>query len=133
MPANFSPDILVTDVARSARFLTEALGFQELDRMGPPGAPVWAALVRDGHRVMIESHKTPDPDTRAMVEAAGNRLAATVHFYVSVDDLDAEIARLRAARVAFDGPEVKPYGMKEIRFKDPDGYSWMVGVRVEQK
>lgn len=133
MSANFSPDILVSDVARTARFLVEALGFQELDRIGPDGAPVWAALVRDGHRVMIETHKSPDPDTKALLEKAGNKLCATVHFYVSVDDLDAEIARLRAAAVRFEGPVTKPYGMKEVAFKDPDGYSWMLGQRVEAK
>ena len=101
--------------------------------MGPEEAPVFAALQRDGHRVMLESHKTPDPDSRALFETSGNRLAATVHFYISVDDLEAEIARLRSAGVAFHGPEVKPYGMKEVRFKDPDGYSWMVGQRVVAK
>ena len=130
MTANFSPDILVSDVARSARFLTTALGFQEIERMGPEEAPAFAALQRDGHRVMLETHKTPDPDSRALVETSGNRLAATVHFYISVDDLEAEVVRLRAAGVAFHGPEVKPYGMKEVRVKDPDGYRLMLGQRV---
>ncbi len=133
MPATFSPDILVTDVSRSIRFLTEALGFTESRRMGPEGAPIWAALERDGQRIMIETYLNRDRETRDLVERAGNRVHATVHFYLSVDDLDAEIARLRAASVRFTGPEVQPYGMKEVRFQDPDGYSWMIGQMAEDK
>jgi uncharacterized glyoxalase superfamily protein PhnB len=130
MTTNFGPNILVSDVNRTARFLAEALGFKEIMRVG--GAePVWVAFERDGHRVMIETSKSPDPDNKALLERTGGRLAATVHFYLSVDDLDAEVARLKATGTSFKGPTQKPYGMREVAFHDPDGYAWVAGQRTE--
>jgi uncharacterized glyoxalase superfamily protein PhnB len=131
MTTNFSPDILVSDVDRASRFLQDALAFKELDRVGSPSDPVWAMLARDNQRVMVEAARVAeDPDTKSLLARQGGRLGASVHFYVSVDDLDEEIARLRAAGVEFAGPVHKPYGMREVTFRDPDGYSWMVGQRV---
>lgn len=130
MTTSFSPDLLVSDVAKASRFLQAALGFKEVDRAGPLGEPVWALLMRDNQRVMVEAHNAHDGDTREVVARAGGRLGATVHFYMSVDDLDREIVRLRDAGVSFTGPKTQPYGMREVRFRDPDGYSWMVGQRL---
>jgi catechol 2,3-dioxygenase-like lactoylglutathione lyase family enzyme len=130
MTTSFSPDLLVADVAKASRFLQAALGFKEVDRAGPLGEPVWALLMRDNQRVMVEKHDGHDHDSREVVARAGGKLGATVHFYMSVDDLEPEILRLRGAGVAFKGPTTQPYGMREVRFRDPDGYSWMVGQRT---
>jgi uncharacterized glyoxalase superfamily protein PhnB len=133
MTTSFSPDLLVSDVAKASRFLQAALGFKEVDRAGPLGEPVWAMLMRDNQRVMIEARDAHDGDTRDMVERAGGKLGATVHFYMSVDNLDEEIVRLRGAGVTFSGPKSQPYGLREVRFRDPDGYSWMVGQRLARR
>jgi uncharacterized glyoxalase superfamily protein PhnB len=134
MTTNFSPDLLVSDVVRASRFLQEALGFKELDRVGPPDAPVWAMLERDRQRVMVEAAPgAQDPDARQLLERQGGRLGASVHFYLSVDDLEAEVQRLRKANVAHRGPTMKPYGMREVAFHDPDGYSWLIGQRLDAR
>lgn len=133
MATTFTPDLLVSDVDRASRFLQQALGFKELERMGPPGKPVWAMLMRDTSRIMIEAPASDDPDTKALVARTGGKLGATVHFYLSVDDLQGEVARLDAAHVEHSAPVDKPYGMREIALHDADGYSWMIGQRVTSK
>jgi catechol 2,3-dioxygenase-like lactoylglutathione lyase family enzyme len=134
MTTSFSPDLLVSDVDRASRFLQLALAFKELDRVGPPSGPVWAMLARDNQRVMVEAAGgAEDPDTKRLLSNQGGKLGASVHFYLSVDDLDEEVARLRGAGVEFQGPIHKPYGMREIAFRDPDGYSWLVGQRTPAK
>ena len=131
MTTNLSPSLLVSDVERASRFLREAVGFKELDRVGPADAPVWAMLERDRQRVMVEAAPhAQDPDARELLERQGGKLGASVHFYLSVDDLDAELARLSKASVAHSGPTTKPYGMREVAFRDPDGYSWLIGQRL---
>ena len=132
MTTSFSPDLLVSDVARASLFLQAALGFKEVDRVGPHGEPVWALLMRDNQRVMLEAQHAHDGDSQEVLARAGGRLGATVHFYMSVDDLEAEMLRLRGAGVEFRGPVSQPYGMREVRFRDPDGYSWMVGQRTQR-
>ena len=51
-------------------------------------------------------------------------------FYLSVDDLAAEEKRLQGAGLRYEGPITQPYGMKELSFEDPDGYSWAIGQKV---
>jgi uncharacterized glyoxalase superfamily protein PhnB len=77
---------------------------------------------------MLESPRSPG--TQQMQKRHGNTPRATVLFYLSVDDLAAEEHRLKAAGVPFEGPVTQPYGMKEVSFDDPDGYSWAIGQRV---
>jgi uncharacterized glyoxalase superfamily protein PhnB len=118
MPTILAPNVLVTDVERSSRFY-QAMGFAELDRVTTPeGTLAWAMLQREGQRFMIERAQP------------GQRLAATLSFYLSVDDLEAEIRRLAAGRIEHTAPETRPYGMREIAWRDPDGYDWVAGQQV---
>ncbi len=132
MTASLSPDLLVTDIDRSVRFYKEALGLEELDRVAGPDGPFFAMLERDGFRIMMETPASPDPTTKGVVERAGRAPRATVNFWTLVPDLAAEQKRLKTAGVAFHGPVEKPYGMKEVSFQDPDGYTWTLGERVKK-
>ncbi len=118
MATQLAPNVYVTDIERSSRFYM-ALGFAELDRMtAPDGTPVWAMLQREGQRFFI-----------ARAEP-GERLRHSVVFHLSVDDLGREVTRLDKAQIEHTAPELKPYGMKEITFRDPDGYEWSAGQRT---
>ncbi len=118
MATQLCPNILVSDIARSVRFY-EDVGYKEVHRVnGPTGGPVWVALEREGHRIFLE------------VAAPGQKLGATVQFYLDVADVGGEAARLTGARIEYKGPETKPYGMTEIAFRDPDGYDWIAGQRT---
>ena len=130
MSASLSPDLFVTDIDRSVAFYKEALGLEELDRAAGPEGPFWAMLEREGFRIMLENGKSPDPTTKGILERHGRTPRATVNFWVMVADVAAEEARLARAKVPFHGPVVKPYGMKEVSFQDPDGYTWTLAQRV---
>ncbi len=132
MSATLTPDLVVSDIDRSVRFYT-ALGLKELDRAGDEKGPFWAMLERDGFRLMMESTASPDPTTRALLDRQGGAPRATVNFWTMVPDLAVEQKRLERAGVAFHGPVVKPYGMKEVSFQDPDGYTWTFAERVDKK
>jgi len=94
-----------------------------------PAGPFFAMLNRNGFRLMLETAQSPDPPPGA-AGARGAEARATVNLYLSVEDVGAEAARLQAAGVAHEGPVVKPYGMKEVTFQDPDGYTWTIGQKV---
>lgn len=130
MTASLSPDLLVTDLDRSVRFYTQALGLREIDRVNGPDGPFFAMLERDGFRLMMETAHSPDPTTKGLLDRQGQAPRATVNFWTLVPEVGAEERRLKAAGVAFHGPVEKPYGMKEVSFQDPDGYLWTLAERV---
>jgi len=133
MSASLNPDLIVTDLERSVRFYAEALGLKEVDRVTGPDGPFFALMERDGFRIMMETPKSPDPTTKGLLERQGATPRATVNFWTLVPEVAAEERRLKAAGIAFHGPVVKPYGMKEVSFQDPDGYLWTLAERVEAK
>jgi PhnB protein len=129
MATDLSPDLFVSDLERSMAFYKQALGLEELDRVvGPDGSPFFSMLGREGFRVMLESPRSPG--TQEMQKRHGRTPRATVLFYLSVDDLSPEERRLAAAGVRYQGPVTQPYGMREVTFEDPDGYSWAIGQKV---
>lgn len=129
---NVNPDLIVSDLDRSVRFYSDALGLKEVDRAkGPDGRPFFALLERETFRLMMETTGSPDPTTQGLLERQGKTPRATVNFWTVVPDVSAEQSRLSAARVAFHGPVDKPYGYREVSFQDPDGYQWTLAQKVE--
>jgi uncharacterized glyoxalase superfamily protein PhnB len=127
MTGSLSPDLVVSDIAKSASFYKAALDLVEEDRVDTPEGPAFFMLGRDGFRLMLEPIRTQPPEMKALL-SEGPR--ATLTLYLSIEKLDAEIRRLERAGVSFEGPVTRPYGMKEVSFKDPDGYFWTIGERV---
>jgi catechol 2,3-dioxygenase-like lactoylglutathione lyase family enzyme len=107
---------IIDDVPAAVRFYTEQLGFTvEMD-----ASPAFASVVRDGVRLMLSgdgsSGKKPLPDGRAQTAGGWNRL------HLTVPDLDAEVARLRAAGVPFRMDQVvRGPGGAQILVEDPSG------------
>jgi uncharacterized glyoxalase superfamily protein PhnB len=128
MTPSLSPDLVVSDVNRSVRFYKDALGLLEEDRVDTPDGPVFAMLAREGCRIMLETAKTQIDEIKGFLAVHGPR--ATLTLYLTTPNLEADQARLRKAAVAFDGPVTRPYGMKEVSFRDPDGYNWTIGEKV---
>jgi glyoxylase I family protein len=106
----------VADVDRSFAFYTELLGF----RPGPtPRAPVIASVAR-GDLVLLlggpeSSGSRPMPDGRRQAPGGWNRIV------LYVDDLTAEIAKLRDARVRFRNEVERGPGGSQVLIEDPDG------------
>jgi catechol 2,3-dioxygenase-like lactoylglutathione lyase family enzyme len=106
---------LVDDVDASVAFYTSHFGFAVLSNR----APAFADVVR-GHLRLLLSGPTSSagrsmPDGRTPAAGGWNR----IHFVV--DDIDGEIAQLRAAGVPFRSDVVTGPGGRQIVLDDPSG------------
>jgi catechol 2,3-dioxygenase-like lactoylglutathione lyase family enzyme len=106
---------MVDDVHEAIDFYTKHLGFELLTS----AAPAFADVKRGNLRLLLSgptsSAGRPMPDGAKPGPGGWNR----VHFIV--DDLDAEVARLRDAGVRFRNDIVEGPGGKQILLEDPSG------------
>jgi len=106
---------MVDDVDDSIAFYTKMLDFQLLTS----AAPAFADVKRGNLRLLLagptSSAGRPMSDGTKPRPGGWNR----IHFIV--DDLDAEVARLRATGAAFRNDIVEGPGGKQILLQDPSG------------
>jgi uncharacterized glyoxalase superfamily protein PhnB len=114
--------LAVPDLARSAAFYRDVLGF-EIREMGDPG---WRMYVRDECRIMAGEC----PDAIPPAELGDHSYFA----YLVVDDVDA-----CHERVASAGAEIvkalatEKWGMREFGLRTIDGHRIMVGQDVKRQ
>jgi catechol 2,3-dioxygenase-like lactoylglutathione lyase family enzyme len=104
---------IVEDVQRAVDFYTTHLGFQ----LNMSAAPAFADVVRGPLRLLLSGPSSSG--ARATPDDAD--LAGRNRIHLVVDDLDAEIDRLRAAGLAFRSDIVAGPGGRQILVSDPDG------------
>ena len=106
---------MVDDVQAAIDFYRDHFGFA----VRSSAAPAFADVVRGNLRLLLSgpasSAGRPMPDGRVPEPGGWNRL----HFVVG--DLDAEVARLRAAGVRFRNDVVTGPGGRQILIEDPAG------------
>jgi catechol 2,3-dioxygenase-like lactoylglutathione lyase family enzyme len=106
---------LVDDVGAALKFYTTHLGFKELTSFGP----AFADVVRGPLRLLLSgpasSAARPMPDGRQPRAGGWNRI------HLLVDDIEAEVARLRDAGVPFRSDIVRGPGGAQIVLDDPSG------------
>jgi catechol 2,3-dioxygenase-like lactoylglutathione lyase family enzyme len=106
---------LVDDVDAAIVFYTEQLGFSLLSN----ASPAFADVIRDDLRLLLSGPKSsagrPMPDGRQPGPGGWNRIEFVV------DDIVAEVERLRAAGVRFRSDVVRGPGGAQIVFDDPSG------------
>ena len=106
---------MVDDVDESIAFYTKVLGFEVLTS----AAPAFADVQRGSLRLLLSGPKSsagrPMPDGTKPGPGGWNR----IHFLV--DDIDAEIARLRESGATFRNDVVEGPGGKQILLEDPSG------------
>jgi catechol 2,3-dioxygenase-like lactoylglutathione lyase family enzyme len=106
---------MVTDVDESTEFYTRLLGFEVLSS----AAPAFADVQRGNLRLLLSgpasSAGRPMPDGEQPGPGGWNR----IHFIV--DDLEAEVGRLRSQGAAFRNDIVSGPGGKQILLLDPSG------------
>jgi catechol 2,3-dioxygenase-like lactoylglutathione lyase family enzyme len=106
---------MVDDVDESIAFFTEYLGFELLTS----ASPAFADVKRGNLRLLLAGPQSsagrPMPDGRTPGPGGWNR----IHFVV--DDIDAEVARLRDAGSTFRNDIVTGPGGKQILLEDPSG------------
>ena len=106
---------MVDDVEKAVDFYTTVFGFT----VRTDFAPAFADVVRGNLRLLLSGPKSsagrPMPDGRTPEPGGWNR----IHFIV--DDIDAEIERLRAADVNFRNDVISGPGGRQILLEDPAG------------
>jgi catechol 2,3-dioxygenase-like lactoylglutathione lyase family enzyme len=117
MPTNEIVNVryMVNDVDESIAFYTKLLGFELLTS----AAPAFADVKRGNLRLLLagptSSAGRPMPDGTTPQPGGWNR----IHFVV--DDIDAEVARLRDSGARFRNDIVEGPGGKQILLQDPSG------------
>jgi catechol 2,3-dioxygenase-like lactoylglutathione lyase family enzyme len=107
---------IIDDVPDAIRFYTTLLGFT----LKHDASPAFAAVERDGVRLLLSgdgsSGKRPLPDGRRQLPGGWNRV------HLEVEDLAAEVERLRAVGVTFRMDDiVTGPGGSQIILDDPSG------------
>ena len=106
---------IVADVEQSIAFYTTHLGFSERMR----ALPAFADVVRGRLRLLLSGSTSSGgrtlPDGRTPEPGGWNRI------HLIVEDLDAEVERLRAAGLTFRSGIITGPGGSQIVLDDPSG------------
>jgi catechol 2,3-dioxygenase-like lactoylglutathione lyase family enzyme len=108
--------VVTTDLERAAKFYTEVLGFREVGRLETTHSGTIVFVSLGGTQVELFGGGKPR-DAEETHQSVGYK-----HIALSVDDVDAEYARLKALDVDFymEPTTVDP-GLRIAFFRDPDG------------
>ena len=106
---------IVSDVEAAIAFYTRQFGFTLISS----AAPAFAEVTRGDLRLLLSGPSSsagrPMPDGRRPEPGGWNR----IHFLV--DDIAAEVRRLRAAGVRFRNDVIKGPGGSQVLLEDPSG------------
>jgi len=104
---------MVDDVAASIEFYSSLLGFE----VGLDAAPAFADATRGNLRILLSGPKSSAG--RPMTDGATPGPGGWNRMHFIVDDLDAEVSRLRSAGARFRNEMVVGPGGKQILLLDP--------------
>ena len=125
----FRVELFVEDVDASARFYAEALGF-EVERREPGYAHLRRGDAELGlASVTLLPEDGPGPAFTRKAVARGR--GAGVEIVLEVDDLSKAAQAVEAGGYALLEPEQdRPWGLRDLRVIDPDGYYVRVTTRA---
>ena len=107
--------LYVADLKRSTAFYRDVVGAEIIDDPFRDERHIWFKIGEHNQLHLIAASQSPKP---------GN-----MHFAFSVNSLDNFVVKLTASGIEYDDGHgqqnkfrVRPDGMKQIYFQDPDGY-----------
>ena len=112
------PTVRCRSMKTSLAFYTSVLDFERVDGDDDLGDPSFSVLSRDGHRLILSSHRGDGEFGQAIV--------------VTTDDVDALVRKFRARGLStpgnpdapekvHEGPIDQSWGTREFYVDDPDG------------
>lgn len=107
------PSLMVRDVEASFAFYTDVLGFDVCGRHEDERGLVWGEVRHN--RIVLQLMRGP---ICGLPEAP----VSTGTLYFFPDSVDAVAERIAGRAEIAWGPEVMPYGTRELAIRDPDGY-----------
>ena len=114
--------VQVFDMQKSLEFYCGILGFELLDKAGPVDDIGWVILKLNEVYLMLntqyEMHERPQNPDLERIKAHGDTC-----FYFMCADPDDVYGHIILHGIAAERPKIAPYGMKQLYFSDPDGYS----------
>jgi catechol 2,3-dioxygenase-like lactoylglutathione lyase family enzyme len=106
---------IVDDVAKSIEFYTKYLGFEVLTNFGT----AFADVARGNLRLLLSGPNSSAG--RPMADGTKPSPGGWNRIHLLVDDIDAEVARLREAGAQFRNDVVTGPGGKQVLLIDPSG------------
>jgi len=127
-----APLLQVYDMPTAVRFYRDVLGFALVNQSNDGEEFDWCLLARNSAELMLnamyERHGRPSEPDLKRSDAHGD-----IGMFFACSELNAVYEHLRAHGVDVKPPSTAPYGMRQLSFKDPDGYGicfqWPVNER----
>jgi catechol 2,3-dioxygenase-like lactoylglutathione lyase family enzyme len=111
----------VFDMPTSLAFWRDVLGFRVV-QAAPPGDDCDWCLLRQGTAELMLNTQYERGERPPAADARRRAAHADVALFLGCRELDAAYAHLRARGVEVSPPVVRDYGMRQLSFRDPDGY-----------
>ena len=120
--------LTVKDASKALDFYSKALGAKEVFRMPTPEGGVAHAEFAIGNTHIFISDEAPDWHAYAMPEGA---MAACL-FAIATDNCEQSYAKaVEAGAEPLSPPQDQFWGVRSAMIKDPFGYRWSFGQRIE--
>jgi len=116
-----APLLQVFDMPTSLHFYRDVLGFTVWGSSEPGDNCNWCGLKLHGAEVMLNTAYEAEYRPQAP-EAARIAAHEDTCLFFGCEDLEAAYQHVLAHGIEAKPPKVAPYGMKQLWFKDPDGY-----------
>jgi glyoxylase I family protein len=126
-----APQLQVHDMARSIAFYCDVLGFQVMATSPRHATEVdWCMLAQGEIAIMLAASSEPAARTAAESILPDDRGIA---LYFGCTDVDAAHAQLQRLSYPVAAPVTTPYGMRQLRLRDPDGFELCLQHPVDDR
>jgi catechol 2,3-dioxygenase-like lactoylglutathione lyase family enzyme len=123
MSATLRCEVFPADLDATVSFYVDVLGFEVISDERDVESQYIA--LRRGHVQVGAALRPAIPDREQRRPPAG------VELVLEVDDLDADRARVASAGwPVTEDLTVRPWGLRDFRVLDPDGYYWRITTRT---
>lgn len=125
-----TPLLQVFDMRRALRFYCDILGFEVVSDSGTGDKSSWVWLRLNGFDLMLNDQYEPGhvPDAPP---AERIRWHDDTCLYFGCPDVDAAYEELKDEIPGIEPPKTAWYGMRQLNFKDPDGYAICLQWKAE--